>query len=655
MQTYNWQDLLNMSEQQIWQLDPGNNPTIKVNARDKSFEILSRLAILSWYCWPLQHAFPGMPLDKRHFATSTRLSNKTILGILTQGYRDYVDLHPGIIDVVTINSMVARAVNNINNTFVMRIPEYVTTGSMRQYLEVLDDPELAAIRHALEPNQNSIREGYKQGLAIIKRPDKFIGNQIAEDIKQGSVSDGQTSQVFIARGYLTDHNSRIFVRPVMACYAEGLGSFYDSFVESRSATKAMLFQKKPLEDSEWFNRKMQLVAQAVQNIHMNEDCGSTITVPVLVKEGWLSRLAGKYYYADDNKTLKCVSDKDDHLIGRIIHMRSPMYCNHADRSGICEKCYGKLAISLPYFNALGHVGKNQIIIGHISATEIGQDLSQKMLSTKHLDTSSTTEPFVPRRQDAMYIIEGMRDNAVRLHPRLKKDKVKLKVNFNKTTALSDIYVAENLDEVATRAGGFNEIVLEFEREGGFTESIPIPTVQGSRQGQFTVDFLRYLQKANWTNAEKGFIVIDLSTFEYDIDVVELPLVHQDMTVYQKQIEAYIRFSKESAKWKGKFITPEDAGLALSEFYSLLSERLKVNIVHAEMMLYSVMTSDPGNYDYRLPRAYEQRQFSSYHECIEFRSLSVQLLYQEQATIMMKPTTFLVKHRQPHPADSIFVD
>lgn len=655
MQSYNWQDLLGMSEEQIWKLDPGNNPEVTVVGHDKSFKVLTRLIILSWYCWPLQQRYPGMVLERRHFATSSSLSNKTILGIFTQGYRDYVDCHPGVIDVVTINSIIARAINTINNAFVMRIPEYVTTASMRQYLEILDDPEMVAVRSNMEPNQNSIREGYRLGLSILKRKDKFVGNQIAEDIKQGSVSDGQTAQVFLARGYLTDHNSRIFVKPVMACYAEGLGKFYDSFVESRSATKAMLFQKKPLEDSEWFNRKMQLVAQAVQRIHMNEDCGSTITVPVLVKEGWLSRLAGKYYYADDNKTLKCVTDKDDHLIGRIIHMRSPMYCNHSDRAGICETCYGKLAISLPYFNALGEVGKNEIIIGHISATEIGQDLSQKMLSTKHLDTSSTTEPFIPRRQDAMYIVEGMRDNAVRLHPRLAKDKVKLKVNFNKTTALSDIYVAENLDEVATRAGGFNEIVLEFERDGGFTESIPIPTVQGSRQGQFTVDFLKFLQKANWTNADKGFIVIDLSTFDYECDVVELPLVHQDMTVYQKQIEAYIRFSKESAKWKGKFVSPEDAGLALSEFYSLLSERLKVNIVHAEMMLYSVMTTDPGNYDYRLPRAYESRQFSSYHECIEFRSLSVQLLYQEQATIMMKPTTFLVKHRQPHPADSIFVD
>ncbi|EAL73779.1 hypothetical protein DDB_G0267346 [Dictyostelium discoideum AX4] len=74
---------------------------------------------------------------------------------------------------------------------------------------------------------------------------------------------------------------------------------------------------------------------------------------------------------------------------------------------------------------------------------------------------------------------------------------------------------------------------------------------------------------------------------------------------------------------------------------LLNRLLQVNIVHAEMILYSVMVRDPSKLDHCLPRANEQRQFSSYHECIEFPSLLVQLLYQEQADVMMKPMTFLI--------------
>jgi len=654
MQQYHWRELIAMSEEQIWQLDPAiNNPTVQVTAEDMVIKIPVRQVIASWYCWPFQKLYKDMVLEKRHFITAFRLSNKSILGVMTQGYRDYDKLINGQpFDVVAMNSLIAKTVNRINNAFVVKIPQYVTTSSIKQYIQIVDDPDFKAIRSAMEPNQNSIREGYDQSYSMLMDPNKFVGNQVAEYVKQGSASAGQALQCLVVRGYLTDHNSRIFVRPVMGNYVEGLGKFYESFVESRSATKASLFTKKPLEDSEWFNRKMQLVAQAIQKIHLGQDCGSTQTVPIVMRRGWASGMAGKYYL-DEDGSFKMINEDDKHLENRLLHVRSPMYCNHPDRTGVCERCYGKLAVSIPYFNVLGKIGDNEVIAGHVSATEIGEDLSQKMLSTKHLDTSSTVDPFIVRRSDMLYVKPGQRENAIRLNPRLRNEKVVMKVSFDKTTALSDIAVAENLDEVATRVSGFNEIVLEFEREDGGKEAIPINTTQGSRQGQFTVEFLRYLQRVSWTSADKDYIAIRLDQFDYECDVVELPLVHEDMMAYQKQIESYIRFSKESANWKNKFVTPDEVGVVLDEFYSLLRQRLGVNIIHAEMMLYAVMTMNPGQGDYRLPRAYEPRQFSSYHECIEYRSLSVQLVYQEQAAVMLKPSTFLNDKRQPHPMDEIF--
>lgn len=668
MQAYNWNDLLNMPEDQIWRIDTGNNPVVKVNAADKSFEILSRPLIMSWYAWTVFRMYPelalhGKGLEKRHFLTGNTISNKSINNIITHSYRDHdkmlmkklgSDLTGGVLDVVAINRALIKNQNYINNTFVAKIPEYVTTSNMRDYMEILDDPYLTEVRQAIQPNQNSIGEAYRKSLAYIKDPKNFPTNQVANDIKQGEVSDGQTAQVFVARGFLTDHNSRIFVRPVVRCYAEGLGSFYDSFIESRSATKAMIFQKKPLEDSEWFNRKMQLVCQSVQRIHLGEDCGSQVTVPVALRKGWAKRLAGKYY-VDTDGTTKYIHEDDSHLEGRVLQIRSAMYCNHQDKGGICERCYGKLAVSLPYFNVLSKVGFNEIAIGHVSATSIGEKLSQKMLSTKHLDTSSTVDPFIIKRSDAIYLTPGMRDNAARLHPRLRDEKYSLKVNFTKLTALTDIYMAEDLDEVATRVGGFDEIILEFTRDGDYVESIPIKTTQGSRQAQFTVEFLRFLQTANWTNTDKGFVTVDMSNFSYECDIIELPLVHEDMMAYQKQIEGYVRFTKESAKWKGKPITPDDAGVILGEFFDLISQRLDVNVVHAEVMLYAIMARDPTVMDYSLPRAHEPRQVCAYDDCIENRSLSVQLLYQEQASILMKPSTYLVENRLSHPADSLFVE
>ncbi|KAN0033172.1 hypothetical protein ACTFIV_005179 [Dictyostelium citrinum] len=131
------------------------------------------------------------------------------------------------------------------------------------------------------------------------RPDKFVGNQVAEYVKQGSASAGQALQCLVARGYLTDHNSRIFVRPVMGNYVEGLdaaGSAGDS--------------KDPSGAGLWIE---------------------------------------------------------------------------SDRADCYERC-----------------------------------------STKHLDTSSTVDPFVVRRSDILYVKPGQRENAIRLKPRLLNEKVIMK-------------------------------------------------------------------------------------------------------------------------------------------------------------------------------------------------------------------------------------
>lgn len=133
-----------MNGEQIWSLDPQcNNPKVQVLAEDKTFEMLVRPLIASW---PIQKFQEGMALGKRHFLTGFRISNKGIRDILTEGYRDYdmiivqlmgTDLTGGFIDVVKFNSLQARTINHINNAFVARIPEYVTTASMVDYLEIL--------------------------------------------------------------------------------------------------------------------------------------------------------------------------------------------------------------------------------------------------------------------------------------------------------------------------------------------------------------------------------------------------------------------------------------------------------------------------------------------------------------------------------------
>lgn len=87
-----------------------------------------------------------------------------------------------------------------------------------------------------------------------------------------------------------------------------------------------------------------------------------------MRPGWSGVMAGKYY-VDDSGQMQAIHEKDKHLEGKLLRIRSLMYCQHKYRSGVYERCYGKLAMSIPYFNVLGKIGKNEAIAGHVSATE----------------------------------------------------------------------------------------------------------------------------------------------------------------------------------------------------------------------------------------------------------------------------------------------
>ncbi|MFO5836853.1 hypothetical protein ACLBSM_32700, partial [Klebsiella pneumoniae] len=68
------------------------------------------------------------------------------------------------------------------------------------------------------------------------------------------------------RGFPTVINSDIFKYPVTSGYFDGIWNLYENMIESRSGTKALLYNKELLRVSEYFNRKSQLIAQYVQRL-----------------------------------------------------------------------------------------------------------------------------------------------------------------------------------------------------------------------------------------------------------------------------------------------------------------------------------------------------------------------------------------------------
>ena len=148
------------------------------------------------------------------------------------------------------------------------------------------------------------------------------------------------------------------------------------FIDSSTGRLAQLYSKVNVGDSGAFARILKLnQMDTCLNLDMNYDCHSPNFQIITIKnEKFLKMYLDRYYRLDPMGQEFIISQDDKHLIGKTIYLRSPMTCkSKSEGRGVCYKCYGDLA----YTNA-------NINIGVISAEQITAQLTQRLLSAKHL-------------------------------------------------------------------------------------------------------------------------------------------------------------------------------------------------------------------------------------------------------------------------------
>jgi len=94
----------------------------------------------------------------------------------------------------------------------------------------------------------------------------FDGNALSSLIDDGLVKPEQVEQVLFTRGYPTDINSTINLTPdALADYSRFMSELQTATVlETAEAAKALIMESNPLDESEYFNRKMLAKAEAVE-------------------------------------------------------------------------------------------------------------------------------------------------------------------------------------------------------------------------------------------------------------------------------------------------------------------------------------------------------------------------------------------------------
>ncbi len=636
----------------------------------------TRRTILSWFCWELHRKFPRTPLNICHHVgnafPSADMVPKTLSMIIRDLHYTYFtavgDDHDTCYDREVAWRVTKDIGNEIYNVLSIGLEEWQVSINAFHLLELYDYPPLAEVRKSIRPNQLSITNAYDSATEILMKDPAILHNPIVRGLRSRQIKMGQFLQILICRGYLTDLDQVIFRKPITVGFFEGLTTMHDIMIESCSAKKALLFTKKPLRIVEYFNRKMQLSTTVVDKLIWN-DCGSDVYSEIPVDSVIFPYLEGKFYLNEKTNRLQPITTADKAaLVGTTIKMRSAFFCRHRGRGEVCHICFGELAWSVPRGTSLGHV----------CATELCREGSQRTLSVKHLDGSSVVEeiviaeeylPFIdvcaadPEEEETLQELLGGEElpsstkdsSLLKFNPRIKPMSPVLVLSaavdkgMDNAVNLATVTKDTMVDRLNIhRFTSFREVQLRVTNLRGETTSVFIPVSQGARMASLSRIMLHYVQDHGYTVDEDGNYCIDLSEWEFAAPAFSLPRRHASTLDFMAAVEAFIRSpAKKSERngFSGRMLTSyADPVAALLDFIDLVNSQLWVHVSHLEVILLSLMRPADDPDDYCLPDIDRPIKFEEHRTLMQYRSAGPQFAYERQPDTIEDPDSYLITKR-----------
>jgi len=181
---------------------------------------------------------------------------------------------------------------------------------------------------------------------------------------------------------------------IQANYLKGLNNIVDFFIVSILARKALITSHKRVKDSGYLTRKLSLL-QMDTFLSKEDDCQTDEYVEVLIDSKDTAKRYNLRYFLNEKED--CLERFDfklhENLIGQTLKFRSPIKCKCKD-GNVCRTCYGDLA------NV-----NNDIHIGILAVLELTEQLTQKLLSAKHLQTTKSDVIDWPKEMLEYFIVD----------------------------------------------------------------------------------------------------------------------------------------------------------------------------------------------------------------------------------------------------------
>lgn len=616
--------------------------------------------IFSSYIWDYHRTYAETPLQLKHHVQAVtqkqRYGADTHLALIQNALLSVYDTYKyqaadrrQLIDHLAELSY--QLSNTIYNDLTYRLEEYVTSLDITDFLQITTSDQVRGALATMEQTEAGIASVYDVIRKMIKEDPVLENNKVANAIRSKLSSEGQALQCLGPRGFLTDIDSHLFKIPISRSYTAGIPDMYSSAIESRSAAKSLIFSTDPLQKSEYFSRRQQLICQNVRHLHLG-DCGSKNFLTWHMRDARLEgstkvasdlkTLAGKYYLDESTGSLQSIKEDDTHLLGRTLKLRSVVAgCCHPDPYGVCEVCYGETSFAIPANSNLGH----------ITCVTMTADLGQLILSTKHFDGSSAVEGIVLKPQEKRFLASPVNGNSYFLSPELKGADVKLVIAASQAPGLTDVNQVDDITSLnISRVSEFDSIVMVVTDKKG-SEMVPLTVNVNGRLSNMTHDFLQHIKNKSWSVTRENNYVIDMEGWDFTKPLLVLPMRHFNMSDHQGEIADMLEATMKDLEHRSNVVNP---GNMLIELHDLVNRRLSINLAILEIILYSSMIVSATEGDYSLPKPWTSSGVGVKQMLLTERSLAATMGYERHRDALINPGSYTRTNRMDHLMDVMVV-
>lgn len=151
----------------------------------------------------------------------------------------------------------------------------------------------------------------------------------------------QLSEFTISMGLKPDLNGVTIPLPIStSTLIGGLNKPSYHYIDALGARKSLIMNKKVMGRAGYFGKVVLLLSLTLQLSKTVSDCNTKHYVDITItNKRMLFKYLGRYYKDEETGETKMIDpNKDTHLIGKTIKLRSPITCACGDE--VCHKCFG---------------------------------------------------------------------------------------------------------------------------------------------------------------------------------------------------------------------------------------------------------------------------------------------------------------------------